>query len=796
MCLFDADHIEWDSSAAVRLWGRTADGKSVCVLDSTFEPYFYVLPAAGKEAEVKKRIEQKFKVRRIETVERRLGAESRKFLKVYCFVTGDLQNIRNVVKMWERKHGGPGIVEDEYEYTIPFFKRYMLDKGLCGTGWLEVDGEKIPSEWQADIVVRAKNVKPLDCCDAPKPNVLAFDIENVEEAGRQKIIMLSLAGPNFKKVLTYQADRCPSYVELVKDEKRLLERFVEIINEKDPDILLGFNSDTFDFHIIAERAAELKVPLKIGRDGSPLRFIHGKAISRARLKGRAHIDLFSFVLSILAPQLQTEVMTLETIAAELLGDTKIELEFEEILEVWRKKKNLAKLAEYCLKDSELVIKLSGLLLPQMWELSRVVGQAIWDVSRMTYGQLVEWYLMRRAVELGWIIPSKPKFEEIAERADRPAYVGGYVREPLPGLHEGIAVLDFRSLYPSIIATFNISPETLNLGKRDAGWQVPEERYWFSKKPSGFVSTVIRDLIERRKELKVKMAKAKGAERSRLANEQQAIKTVANATYGMLAFAGATWYCVECAKSAAAFGRYHIKKVIGLAGRSGFDVVYADTDSCFVKLKRGGRLEPSVDRFLKKVNGQLPGLLELELQGLYRRGIFVPLEMKPGAAKKKYALIDARGNLTIRGLERVRGDWSELARATQEQVLRLVLAKKDVKGAVKVVKAAVAKLKRGKIPLHDLAIYETLSKPLFAYKVISPHTIVARKMVERGRPVGVGMVMIYVVTKGKGSISERAEPIEDVSLKDIDIDYYIEKQIIPPSLRVLAAVGVKREQLMR
>ncbi len=794
MYLFDADHIEWDSSSAVRLWGRTAEGKSVCVLDSTFEPYFYVLPVSGKENEVKRRIEQNFKVRGIETVERRIGAESRKFLKVRCFETGDLQRIRDNVKLLERKHGGAGLVEEEYEYTIPFFKRYMLDKGLCGTGWIEVEGEQIRSDWSADIVLRAKTVKLVDCCDSPKLNVLAFDIESVEESGKQKITMISLAGPNFKKVLTYQKDHYKSYVEVVKDERQALERFVEIVNENDTDMLLGFNSDTFDLHIISERAAELKVPLKLGRDHSQLRFIHGKTVSRARIKGRVHLDLFSFILSIMAPQLQTEVMTLEAIASELLGDGKIEMEFEEILEAWRKKKDLSKLAEYCMKDSELVIRLSELLLPHILELSHVVGQPIWDVSRMTYGQLVEWYLMHKAVELGYIIPTKPKFDEIAERLGRVPYAGGYVKEPLPGLHEGIAVLDFRSLYPSIIASFNISPETLDLGPKSSGWEVPEERYWFCKRPAGFVSTVIKDVIERRKELKTKMAKAKGEERARLANEQQAMKTIANATYGMLAFAGATWYCVECAQSAAAFGRYYIKKVIDMAGKNGFIVVYADTDSCFVKLKRPGKLEASVEKFLKKVNSEMPGVLELDIQGFYKRGIFVPLGLKPGTAKKKYALIDEKGKLTIRGLERVRGDWSEIARSTQEEVLKLVLAKKDVKGAIKAVKNSVTKLKKGKIPLRDLAIYETLSKPLAAYKVITPHTAVARKMVERKRPVGIGMVMIYVITKGKGTISQRAEPIEDVTAKDIDIDYYIEKQIIPPSFRVLSALGVTKEQL--
>src|SRR3989304_1089832 len=93
------------------------------------------------------------------------------------------------------------------------------------------------------------------------------------------------------------------------------------------------------------------------------------------------------------------------------------------------------------------------------------------------------------------------------------------------------------------------------------------------------------------------------------------------------------------------------------------------------------LENRVNKFLEKMNKELPGILELDLQGIYKRGIFIPRGVGPGTAKKKYALIDDKGNLTIRGLEKVRRDWSDVARNTQEVVLRMILEKKDVKGSV-------------------------------------------------------------------------------------------------------------------
>ena len=208
-----------------------------------------------------------------------------------------------------------------------------------------------------------------------------------------------------------------------------------------------------------------------------------------------------------------------------------------------------------------------------------------------------------------------------------------------------------------------------------------------------------------------------------------------------------------------------------------------------------QFEKKVDEFIKKINKELPGIMELNLQGIYKRGIFIPRGVGPGTAKKRYALINNKGVLTIRGLEKVRKDWCNVAKDTQENVLKLILDKKDVKGSVKYVRDIIKKLKQRKIPLKDLIIIEQLTKPLSEYKAIGPHVAAARKIKERGRPLGEGMPIMFAITKGKGSISERAEPFEDVDIKDIDNDYYIGHQIIPAALRVLTVLGVTEEELL-
>jgi DNA polymerase I/DNA polymerase-2 len=607
--------------------------------------------------------------------------------------------------------------------------------------------------------------------------------------------MISLYGEELKKVITYKKRKFPNDVEVVKDENELLRRFVESFKKYDPDIVLGYNSDLYDFDVIRERATKLKVKLdNLSVDGSGVALSKRARVSAARLNGRVHVDLFHFINNILASILQTEVLSLDAVSAEILGDEKIEMEYAEIVEAWTEEKNLEKLARYCLKDSELTFKLSKVLLPQIFQLTKIVGQSLFDTSRMMYGQLVEWYYTRRAKEMGRIIPNQPKFEEIQKRQQE-TYTGGYVKEPEAGLHENIAVIDFASLYPSISSTYNISTETLNCPccKKD-GNKVPESPFWFCKKKEGFESKVVKDLLTEREKLKKELKKlAPHTPAYNLINTRQmALKTVANASYGYYGFAASKWYSKECAESITAFGRHWIKRMMEEAQRKGFQTLYGDTDSAFLGL--GKKSKKELLNFLKELNKELPGIMHVELEDFYQRGIFIPREVGGGAAKKRYALIDEKGNLKIRGLEKVRRDWSNLAKRIQEEILKVILGKKDIEGAVKLVKDEIKRLKNRKVELKDLVVYEQLTKPIGEYKLISPHISAAKKLMAKGIPVNEGSVVGFVIEKGSGSISEKAQPVEFADLKRIDTDYYIHHQILPASLRILKVLGVDEERL--
>ncbi len=799
ICLLDLNYEEIEGNISVILYGRTPDHKRVVVVDPTYAPYFYVLPKNLNKA--KREIEAtlkngNMKVKRIEETRKMLRGQEREVIKVYCFMPQETTKARDMIKTLEEKRGGSGSILDEYEYQMGFYRSYLADRGISSLDWLAVEGEAFDFDVDADLKVKAKFIRKMDK-DVIPLKVLAFDTEVVEEKrGERQLVMISCYGEEMKKVITYKKGKFLNDVEVVKDENELLRRFVESVNEDDPDIITGYNSDLYDFDVIRERAAKLKVKLdSLSWDRSGVALSKRARGSAARLKGRVHVDLFHFIKNILAPILQTEVLSLDAVSAEILGDEKIEMEYAEIVEAWIEEKNLGKLAQYCLKDSELTYRLSKVLLPQVFQLTKIVGQSLFDTSRMMYGQLVEWYYTKRAKEMGRIIPNQPKFEEIQKRQQE-TYTGGYVKEPEAGLHENMAVIDFASLYPSISSTYNISIETLNCSccKKD-GHKVPELPFWFCKRREGFESKVVKDLLTEREKLKKELRKlAFHTPAYNLTNTRQtALKTVANAGYGYYGFPASKWYSKECAESITAFGRDWIKRIMETAQKKGFQTLYGDTDSAFLGL--GKKSKKELLHFLEELNKELPGIMHIELEDFYQRGIFIPREVGGGVAKKRYALIDEKGTLKIRGLEKVRRDWSNLAKRIQEEILKLILGKKDIEGAVKRVRDGVKTLRDRKVELKDLVVYEQLTKPIGEYKLISPHISAAKKLIAKGIPVNEGSVVGFVIEKGSGSISEKAQPIDFADLKRIDIDYYIHHQILPASLRILKVLGVNEEELL-
>ncbi len=778
----------------MHIWCKTEKDEPVLVIDRSFRPYFYVEYAKDTGEKEVGELQSKLselivdgnKPEKVELAEKKFYGKKKHLMRITLTRPVDITKFSDHIKEWKE-------IKAKYEHSVTFFRRYMTDRKMIPMTWIDVTGASDTGNGFSTIY--AESITSVHEDAYPKLSMMAIDIELVEEGELDKVIMVSIKdNRGFKKVISYKkAD--VDFLEVVGDEKELLKRLCEVVRGRNPDIIVTYNGDRFDFEKISQRAKVNGLHVVIGRTGNELKFKKRGKFYSAWIEGRVHVDLYNFVDNIISDTLSSESLSLDNVSREIIGRGKRKMEWEELQKAWKESKGLERLVKYCMTDSELTVSLAKVLLPQIFELCRIAGQTLFDASRLTYSQLIEWLLVRKAYEADEIIPNRPKYEEMEIRRRAAPYTGGYVYPPKEGIHKKLALFDFASLYPSITITHNISPETLYCqccGDEEKGPtnKVPGEDYYYCKAHPGFVSGTVKELIEKRRELKASMQEMdEDSDEYKVTNSRQyALKILANASYGYYGYAGSRWYSRVCAQSITAWGRYYIQKVIRKAEKMGHEVVYGDTDSLFVKVKSK---KESLE-LLDEVNRTLPGAMELEFQGIYTSGLFVPA--KTGlAAKKRYALIDSDGEITIRGLEIVRRDWSGIAKDTQEKVLLSILRDNSPEDALVTVRRAVQKIEKGKVSMDDLVIHTQITRPLKEYEQISPHVVAARKSISRGRTVAQGSVIAYVITKGSGSISERAEPSEDA--ENYDPEYYINNQVVPAAMRILSALGYTEDDVV-
>jgi len=277
-------------------------------------------------------------------------------------------------------------------------------------------------------------------------------------------------------------------------------------------------------------------------------------------------------------------------------------------------------------------------------------------------------------------------------------------------------------------------------------------------------------------------------------KQWALKIILNSTYGYLGYARARWYSRECASAITGLARGYIHNTIAKAEKAGFQVLYADTDSNFLLMR--DKTKKDVEDFAEQVNKDLPEGMELEIDGFYNRGLFVT-KKEGGAAKKKYALMDEKGNLKIVGFEYVRRDWCNIAKETQKKVIELVLKEGKPDTAAKYVQGILEQLKKGKVPKSELVIMTLLQRNPKDYTAIGPHVAAAEKAIARGKELDVGSMLSFIITKGneKASISDKSELEEFVEEGDYDANYYIENQVLPAVIKILQELGYSRDDLL-
>ncbi len=785
----DYDYLTIEGKTYMKIFGKTSQKKSCCVIDRAVN-FFYVLNVTEK---LLKKIQKIKEVEKAELIDKNYLEKPVKAIKVFCEYNKMTEIVHKIKKLNPKS--------ETRERDINLITKYIINKKLKPLIWYDISGPILASDelnglsdsLDVDFVLKLEKAEELKKQPTFKPKVLAFDIETEEfEIGRGDILMISLVSENVKKVLTWKkCSSVPQYVEYFKDEAEMIEAFENYIKKLNPDIITGYFSDGFDLPYLRARAEKNHIDLKLGKDNSRIIFSRGRPLN-ARIKGLVHIDILKFIETCYSQYLQSETLSLNDVAFELLGEKKLEIDHNLNSEE-RKIKDWLDYFKYNLQDSILTYKLFQKLWQDMSVLTQIIQEPLFNITRYSMSSLVENYFLHNLERFNEIAEKRPLHEEIQKRRFRKRYEGAFVLQPKAALYENLAIFDFTSYWPSIIVTFNLSKTTFLGEKKEKNSlevDLGDKRIYFSKK-KGFIPKLLEEIIKLRKKYKVELKKNPDPIKKVRSN---AFKLLANATYGYQGFFGARYYCPEASAAATAISRKFIKKTINIINKKNFSVIYSDTDSIAFELNKHTKQETL--NLLKEINKNLPGIMELELEDFYKRGIWVTKRTGEFGAKKKYALINYKGKIKIRGFETVRRDWCFLSREIQNKVLEKILREGNEKSALQYVKKIIKQIKNRKVDKQQLIIRTQLKKPVSEYLSEGPHVTIAKKMLSLGLPVDAGMLISYYIAESKEKkalVRERARLPEEKGA--YDINYYLNNQILPAIENIFEVFNINTKELL-
>jgi len=772
--LLDVNYEVVNHKPEVWMWGIDDKGQRVLIVDRGFPAYFYLILDGEESPEtVLKKIQEKKAdlsyVVDCELTVRRLFGRPVYAVKVVC---QDPEFVPRYMRILSEIEGVEKCLEGDIRYSM----RYLIDNDVKPCSWYEVNCEeaKKPSKIRVDKVYVSKSspVK-IEKPSVPQLRVLSFfpvyyASRGAPKPGKDPVAVLSIVTNSGEK---------RTFVAKHNDDSRVISSFVKYIQKFDPDIIVGYETNRQHWQYLTERAKSLGLNLFVDRTYS---WPHTSVYGHVSVTGRASMDMYDFADEF--PEIK--VKTLEHMA-DLLGVKSLQeqmvIDETEFASYWENAEKQSVLVKFAEEKAECIFGVFERIFDFAAELSKLVGLPLDHIGKAAVGYRIEWYLIHEAFKIGELVP---------KRIERPyiPFVGGIVLQPERGIHGETAVLDFKSMYPNIMIEKNISPDTYvppSEPEPPSGVNVaPEVGHKFRKEQPGFYKKVLSSLIEARDDIRKNMEglNPNSSEYRMLDARQKAVKVITNAAYGYAGWIGARWFKKPVAEATAAWGREMIRRSIELAKSMGLDVIYGDTDSIFVKYDPE-RIEV-LCRTIKEKLG-----LEIEIDKIYERVLFTE-------AKKRYCGLLPNGSLDIVGLEVVRGDWANVAKKTQERVLEIALKERSPQKAVDFVRQLVSDLRGHRVPLRDLIIWKTLTRPVEKYEVNAPHVEAARKLKELGWELAVGDKVGYVITYGSGRLYERAKPYVSASLEEVDVEYYVRRQVVPAALRILALFNVKAESLLR
>jgi len=755
------------------VWGIDNEGKRILIIDRNFLPYFYLVVEETENPHTVMKKIQSYKadfplIVKLEPIDRKYFGKSVKAVKVFC---QDPDLIQKYAKSLEKIEGTKKSLEDDIRYSM----RYLIDNNVTPCGWHEVEVEETENKLkiQVDKVCLAKSFpKSIERTEIPQLRILGFSTVCYSQKGAPKPDKNPVA---IISVATNTGDE-KQFLAKNSDDKPILESFIRYVKDFDPDFIVGYGTNRQDWPYLLARSKKLGIDLFVDRANTEP---HTSVFGHVSITGRANIDFFDF-----ADELpEVKIKTLENVA-DFLDVTKLEkrtlIEDVDIPAHWENPQKRPTLLKFSKENTQCVMGIAEAMLDFAMQLSNLVGLPVDHVGTAAVGFRVEWFLIREAYRIGELVPKRVEHPYIP-------YVGAVVLEPKPGVHENIAVLDFKAMYPNIMITQNLSPDTYvppTEPEPPGGVNAtPEVKHKFRKEPPGFYKEVLSQLINVRDEIRPKLKKLnpKSAEYRVLDARQKAVKVITNASYGYTGWIGARWYIKPVAEAATAWGRHVIMNSIELAKKVGLEVVYGDTDSIFIKH------DPEKTEKVAKEIGETLGL-EIKPDKVYVRILFTE-------AKKRYCGLLPDGRLDIVGLEVVRGDWAPVAKNVQEKVLEIILKENAPEKAAEFTRQFISDLRQKKVSYRDLIIWKTLTKPAEEYAVKAPHVEAAKMLLNEGWELSPGDKIGYVVTSGVGRLYERVKPYFLASYNDVDIEYYVTNQVVPAASRILAIFNIGEDELL-
>jgi DNA polymerase-2 len=670
-----------------------------------------------------------------------------------------------------REHG-----IDVYEAVIRPPERYLMERFIMAP----VTFTGTPDPHDARLLVDARLTPAQDY--RPVLSTVSLDIETtmqgelrsiaLEGCGQRQVWMLGPANGD--------ASGLDFDYEVVATRRDLLDRLEDWIQRYDPDAIIGWNLVQFDLRVLQQHAQQMQRPLRLGRDGCAIEWReHGGRQEHyfAGVAGRLVID---GIEALRGATWSFPSFSLEHVAQSLLGEGKaIDNPYDRMAEIDRMfAEDKPALATYNLQDCVLVTRIfaKSELMTFLLERASVTGLSA-DRSGGSVAAFEHAYipLMHR---LGRVAPNIGD----VPGADSP---GGFVMDSRSGLYDSVLVLDYKSLYPSIIRTFLIDPVGLVAGLEEPEADtVPGFRGARFSRTQHCLPGIVTRVWQGRD----------AAKRERNAPLSQALKIIMNSMYGVLGTTACRFFDSRLASSITMRGHEIMHRTRELIEAQGYQVIYGDTDSTFVWLGRahaddaaariGRALVDHVNAWWRdhlRNELRLDSALELEYETHFRRFLMPTVRGSDEGSKKRYAGLvrrkDGNDDLVFKGLETVRTDWTPLAQAFQQELYGRVFRGEPYEDYVR---DYVARTLRGDLD-EQLVYRKRLRRPLVEYeRNVPPHVRAARAAdefhVRQGRPAQYrngGWIRYVMTTAGP-------EPLEtlDTSRTPIDYEHSLTKQLEP------------------